>query len=90
MYRDNIENKRKLYLGQPFDKEYDKEITEMYNRYDVVTEVKNVYNRCIQYDARQWRGTNYGKMERTDYLLSIFRLSSSLYTLSTTTIYDQR
>lgn len=55
------ENKRKLYLGQPFDKEeYDKEMTEMYKRYDVVTEVKNVYNRCIQYDARQWHtGTNY-------------------------------
>ena len=49
------ENKEKLYLGQPFDKkEYDKEMTEMHNRYDVVTEVKNVYNRCIQYDARQW------------------------------------
>ena len=53
--------KRKLYLGEDFDsEEYDKEITELYNKFDVVTEVKNVYNRCIQYDARQWHtGTNY-------------------------------
>jgi len=55
------EVKSKLYRGLPFDeKEYNTEIEELYNKFKVVTEVKNVYNRCIQYDAQQWHsGTNY-------------------------------
>lgn len=40
--------------------EYNKEINNLYDKFNKVTEVKNIYNRCILYDAHEYHtGTNY-------------------------------
>ena len=53
--------KENLYKNQPInEKEYNEEIKTLYDKFECVTEVKNVYNRCIQYDAKQFHsGSNY-------------------------------
>ena len=62
-------------------KAYDKEINSLYNKFDKVIEVKNLYNRCILYDAHEYHtGTNYFTNDRERLSLVFFftNLTSSI------------
>jgi len=53
--------KDKLYKNGSHNlEEYNEEINNLYDKFNKVTEVKNLYNRCILYDAHEYHtGTNY-------------------------------
>ena len=57
------------------------EINNLYNKFNKVTEVKNLYNRCILYDAHEYHtGTNYFTNDRERLSLVFFftNLTSSI------------
>ena len=74
--------KDSLYKKESYNlKAYDKEINSLYNKFDKVTEVKNLYNRCILYDAHEYHtGTNYFTNDRERLSLVFFftNLTSSI------------
>ena len=74
--------KDKLYKDNSCDmNEYNKEINNLYDKFNKVTEVKNLYNRCILYDAHEYHtGTNYftNDKERLSLVFFFTNLTSSI------------
>lgn len=74
--------KDKLYKDNSCDmNEYNKEINNLYDKFNKVTEVKNIYNRCILYDAHEYHtGTNYftNDKERLSLVFFFTNLTSSI------------
>ena len=62
LYKDGIYNK----------KEYDKQILDLHDKFELVTDVKNVYNRLILYDSNQYHSGSSYYSEGKDRLSLVF------------------
>lgn len=74
--------KDQLYKNNNCDlSKYNKEINNLYDKFDKITEVKNLYNRCILYDAHEYHtGTNYytDSEERLSLVFFFTNLTASI------------
>ena len=77
-YKDfNVEDKQlereHLYGDGVYNKDtYDKEINELYKKFEVVTEVKNIYNRCIMYDGHEYHTASTYHSKGQERLILIY------------------